>query len=423
MIYGEHSRTVYPVRIAVAGGGAAGFFGAISAATHNPSAEIVLLEATHQPLNKVRISGGGRCNVTYHCFDPLELAQGYPRGSKELLGPFSRFQPRDTMAWFESKGVRLKTEEDRRVFPVTDQSSTVVDCLLNTARKLGVQVRLGARVKNIQNINSAKNIPQFEIELQSGARERFDLVLLTTGNSPQGHRLAQALGHNIVPCVPSLFTFKISDSRLEGLAGISFEKVKLTLTGSEGNQLEQTGPLLITHWGLSGPAVLKLSAWGARMLHKSHYQAGLVVNLLPDFSAEELYRKLVAYKEQNSKKRISTEPVFSIPGRYWSKIVQLVGIPEETIWANLSKEAMSALLSELTCGHFAVSGKGIFKEEFVTCGGVNLKEVDFKTMQSKLCPGLYLAGEILDIDGITGGFNFQSAWTTGWIAGISMVAE
>ncbi len=410
------------VRIAVAGGGAAGFFGAISAATHNPSAEIVLLEATHQPLNKVRISGGGRCNVTYHCFDPLELAKGYPRGSKELLGPFSRFQPRDTMAWFEKHGVRLKTEEDRRVFPVTDQSATVVDCLMNTAGKLGVQIRLGARVKNIQTVSSTKNIPQFEIELQSGVRENFDRVLLTTGNSPQGHRLAEALGHNIVPCVPSLFTFKINDSRLEGLAGISFEKVKLTLTDGEGNELEQTGPLLITHWGLSGPAVLKLSAWGAKMLHQSRYQAGLVINLLPDFNAEEIYRKLVEYKEQNSKKRVSTESVFSIPGRYWGRIVQLVGIPEETIWANLTKEAMSALLSELNAGCFAISGKGIFKEEFVTCGGVNLKEVDFKTMQSKLCPSLYLAGEILDIDGITGGFNFQSAWTTAWIAGMSMVA-
>jgi predicted Rossmann fold flavoprotein len=411
------------VRIAVAGGGAAGFFGAISAATHNPSAEIVLLEATHQPLNKVRISGGGRCNVTYHCFDPLELAQGYPRGSKELLGPFSRFQPRDTMAWFESKGVRLKTEEDGRIFPVTDQSSTVVDCLLNTARNLGIQIRLGARVKNIQTVADAKNIPQFEIELHSGVRERFERVLLTTGNSPHGHRLAQALGHNIVPCVPSLFTFKITDSRLEGLAGISFEKVKLTLTDSEGSELEQTGPLLITHWGLSGPAVLKLSAWGARMLHKSHYQAGLVINLLPDYNAEQLYRMLLAYKEQNSKKRVSTEAVFSIPSRYWSRIVQFVGIAEETSWSNLTKEALTALVSELSGGRFAVSGKGIFKEEFVTCGGVDLKEVDFKTMQSKLSPGLYLAGEILDIDGITGGFNFQSAWTTGWIAGMSMVVQ
>jgi hypothetical protein len=408
------------VRIAIAGGGAAGFFGAISAATHDSSAEIVLFEATHKPLHKVRISGGGRCNVTHHCFDPVELAKGYPRGSRELLGPFHRFQPRDTMAWFEKKGVRLKTEEDGRIFPVTDQSSTVVDCLLNTAKALRVQVRLGARVKSIQAAVPAKDAPQFEIELQDGVRQPFDRVLLATGSSPHGHHLAQALGHAVVPCVPSLFTFKVSDSRLEGLAGISFEKVQLTMTDKNKNRLVQTGDLLITHWGLSGPAMLKLSAWGARMLQQSGYQAELSVNLLPDFSAEKLYQDLLAYKEQNGKKRVHKEPVFPVPGRYWSRIAQYVGIADETIWANITNDAMNALVSELTRGRFAVSGKGIFKEEFVTCGGVSLKEVDFKTMQSKISPGLYFAGEILDIDGITGGFNFQSAWTTGWIAGESM---
>ncbi len=410
------------MRIAVAGGGAAGFFGAISAATHNPSAEIILLEATHKPLHKVRISGGGRCNVTHHCFDPVELAKGYPRGSRELLGPFNRFQPKDTIAWFEKKGVRLKTEEDGRIFPVTDQSSTVVDCLLNAARELRVQVRLGARVKDIQKATSAKNSRQFEIELQDGMRQTFDRVLLATGSSSHGYRLAQALRHTIVPCVPSLFTFKVSDSRLEGLAGISFENVKLTLTDKNKKGLEQTGDLLITHWGLSGPAVLKLSAWGARMFQQCGYQAELTINLLPDFSAEKLYQDLLTYKEQNGRKRVHKEPVFPIPGRYWSRIAQYIGIAHETTWANITNDAINALVFELTQGCFAVSGKGIFKEEFVTCGGVSLKEVDFKTMQSKISPGLYFAGEILDIDGITGGFNFQSAWTTGRIAGESMVA-
>ena len=410
------------VRIAVAGGGAAGFLGAISAATHNSSAEISLFESTHKPLHKVRISGGGRCNVTHHCFDPAELAKNYPRGNKELLGPFHRFQPSDTVAWFERQGVRLKVEEDGRMFPVTDQSSTVVDCLLNTARALGVRLRLGVRVKSIQAVAPANDASQFEIEFQDGVRERYDRVLLATGSSPHGYRLAQALGHTVVPCVPSLFTFKVSDSRLDGLAGISFEKVKLTLTDKEKNQLEQTGPMLITHWGLSGPAVLKLSAWGARMLQRSNYKADLVVNLLPDYSADQLYRELLAYKEQNSKKRVQKEPVFSIPARYWNRIAQFAGIAEETIWSNITKNAMTALVSELTGGRFAVSGKGIFKEEFVTCGGVNLKEVEFKTMQSKLTSGLFFAGEVLDIDGITGGFNFQSAWTTGWIAGLSMTS-
>jgi len=410
------------VRIAVAGGGAAGFFGAISAATHNSSAEITLFESTHKLLHKVRISGGGRCNVTYHCFDPAELARNYPRGNKELLGPFNRFQPSDTVAWFEKQGVRLKVEQDGRMFPVTNQSSTVVDCLLNAARASGVQVRLGARVKSIQAAVAAKDAPQFEIELQDGVRQRYDRLLLATGSSPHGHRLAETLGHTIVPCVPSLFTFKVTDSRLDGLAGISFENVKLTLTDNDKNQLEQTGGLLITHWGLSGPAVLKLSAWGARMLQRSNYKAELLINLLPDYSADHLYRELLAYKEQNSRKRVQKEPVFPVPGRYWSRIVQFVGIAEETTWTNVSKGALTALVSELSGGRFAVSGKGIFKEEFVTCGGVNLKEVDFKTMQSKLSPGLYFAGEVLDIDGITGGFNFQSAWTTGWIAGSSIVS-
>ena len=410
------------MRIAVAGGGAAGFFGAISAATHNSSAEITLFESTHKLLHKVRISGGGRCNVTYHCFDPAELARNYPRGNKELLGPFNRFQPSDTVAWFEKQGVRLKVEQDGRMFPVTNQSSTVVDCLLNAARASGVQVRLGARVKSIQAAVAAKDAPQFEIELQDGVRQRYDRLLLATGSSPHGHRLAETLGHTIVPCVPSLFTFKVTDSRLDGLAGISFENVKLTLTDNDKNQLEQTGGLLITHWGLSGPAVLKLSAWGARMLQRSNYKAELLINLLPDYSADHLYRELLAYKEQNSRKRVQKEPVFPVPGRYWSRIVQFVGIAEETTWTNVSKGALTALVSELSGGRFAVSGKGIFKEEFVTCGGVNLKEVDFKTMQSKLSPGLYFAGEVLDIDGITGGFNFQSAWTTGWIAGSSIVS-
>ena len=410
------------MRIAVAGGGAAGFFGAISAATHNSSAEITLFESTHKPLHKVLISGGGRCNVTYHCFDPAELARNYPRGNKELLGPFNRFQPSDTVAWFEKQGVRLKVEQDGRMFPVTNQSSTVVDCLLNAARASGVQVRLGARVKSIQAAVAAKDAPQFEIELQDGVRQRYDRLLLATGSSPHGHRLAETLGHTIVPCVPSLFTFKVTDSRLDGLAGISFENVKLTLTDNDKNQLEQSGGLLITHWGLSGPAVLKLSAWGARMLQRSNYKAELLINLLPDYSADHLYRELLAYKEQNSRKRVQKEPVFPVPGRYWSRIVQFVGIAEETTWTNVSKGALTALVSELSGGRFAVSGKGIFKEEFVTCGGVNLKEVDFKTMQSKLSPGLYFAGEVLDIDGITGGFNFQSAWTTGWIAGSSIVS-
>ncbi len=406
------------MRIAVVGGGAAGFFGAISAAIHSPSSKISLFEAAGRPLRKVKISGGGRCNVTHHCFDPAELARGYPRGAKELLGPFTRFGPKETVEWFEKEGVRLKTEEDGRMFPITDKSETVVDGLVAAARKRGVQLRLGAKVKGIATTGTGG--PEFEIELGNGSREKYDRVLLATGGSPAGHRMAAALGHSIVPTVPSLFTFNVKDGRLAGLAGISFEKVHLTLSDSNGNHLEQTGPMLFTHWGLSGPAVLKLSAWGARMLQACNYQATLAVNFLPEYKAEDLYRELVRFKEENGRKRVGSEKLFSLAARYWSRLVAAAGIAEETTWTNVSKKQMNSLLAELSAARFAVAGKGIFKEEFVTAGGVYLKEVDFKTMQSRVCPGLFLAGEILDIDGITGGFNFQSAWTAGWIAGANM---
>jgi predicted Rossmann fold flavoprotein len=407
------------VRIAIIGGGAAGFFGAISAKTHNPSVEVVIFEATHQLLEKVLLSGGGRCNVTHACFDPAELVKNYPRGHRELRGPFTRFQPQDTVDWFESHGVKLKVESDGRMFPVTDSSSTIADCLINTAGDLGIEIRLDARVKEIKRVADGGG-DQFEIESHGRANERFDRVMLATGSAHQGYRFAEHLGHTIVPCVPSLFTFKVSDRRLEGLSGISFDSVHLTLTDDSGNKLEQSGPLLITHWGLSGPAVLKLSAWGARMLHDCNYHASLEVNFLPKFSAEQLYEELVAYRDKNGKRHIATENGLRSPLRFWRRIVETVGISEETIWAHLSKEEMHAIIVEYSRGQYAIRGKGIFKEEFVTCGGVDLREVDFKTMQSKLSPGLHFGGEILDIDGITGGFNFQSAWTTGWIAGMSM---
>ncbi|MCX6829690.1 MAG: NAD(P)/FAD-dependent oxidoreductase [candidate division Zixibacteria bacterium] len=410
------------MRIAIIGGGAAGFFGAIAAATHDSSAEIVILESTKQPLAKVRVSGGGRCNVTHHCFDPAELVENYPRGNRELLGPFHRFQPRDTVAWFAGHGVQLKVEADGRMFPVTDQSSTIVDCLLNASAQSGVQVRLDAKVKSAGTFFHNGDSRQFEIEFGCGIRERYDRVLLATGGNPHGHLFAEALGHSIVPCVSSLFTFKVTDARLRGLAGTSFNNVRISLKGKDKRKIEQTGALLITHWGLSGPAVLKLSAWGARILADNDYQAELTVDFLPQHSEQELYRTLLAHKEQNGRKHIKNTAVFPVPNRYWHRIVQYIGTTEETRWSSVTKEAMKSIASELTRGRFAIVGKGIFKEEFVTCGGVNLREVDFKTMQSKLCPGLFFAGEILDIDGITGGFNFQNAWTTGWVAGKSMVA-
>lgn len=267
----------------------------------------MLFEAAQHPLRKVRISGGGRCNVTHYCFDPAELANNYPRGGKELVGPFTRFGPRETVAWFEREGVRLKVEEDGRMFPVSDQSATVVDCLVQAVRASGIQLRLGTKVKHIEAVGRAAGSPQFEIARREGVNERYDRVLLATGGSPAGYRFAATLGHSIVPCVPSLFTFNVADPRLEGLAGMSFEKVRLTLTDGDKNRLEATGPLLITHWRFSGPAVLKLSAWGAQMLRHCNYCAELTVNLLPDYSALELYRELVAFKGQNGRKRVQSE--------------------------------------------------------------------------------------------------------------------
>ena len=408
-----------PVRVAVIGGGAAGFFCALAAATRSPSAEVVILEATRHPLQKVRISGGGRCNVTHHCFDPRELVKGYPRGAKELLGPFTRFGPRETVQWFESRGVRLKAEADGRMFPVTDRSETVVDCLVEAARSSGVRLRLGANVRTVRRTTASA--PEFEIELTDGSRERFDRLMLATGGSPTGYRLAASLGHSIIPCVPSLFTFNVVDPRLEGLSGISFNDVALTLAPTGAKELTQTGPLLITHWGLSGPAVLKLSAWGARPLSDCAYRAALTVDFLPNHGGTRVHEELAAWKSDHARKRVVTANPFSLPGRYWSRAVLHAGTAEDAVWSNLSNASLAALAAELTAARFSISGKGIFKEEFVTCGGVKLSEVDFKTMESKVVPGLYLGGEVLDIDGITGGYNFQSAWTTGWTAGAAAV--
>lgn len=407
------------MRIAVVGAGPAGLFGAISAATVESSADIVIFEATQKPLAKVLISGGGRCNVTHHCFDPAVLVKNYPRGHKELRGPFSRFQPRDTVAWFEKHGVRLKAEDDGRMFPVTNSSATIADCLLDAASKLGVRLRLGARVGSIKAVARDDSAPQFEIGLSDGSSEKFDRVLLATGSSPQGHRLAASLGLTMIPGVPSLFTFKINDPRLDGLAGTSFDNVTLTMPTDGKKKLVQSGPMLITHWGLSGPVVLKLSAWGARYLHQNDYQAMLKINLVPTFSAEQLTLHLRDYKENNGRKRVLSGADLPVPRRYWSRIAYKAGVVEITTWTNLTKAAMTTIIDELTNAQFAICGKGTFKDEFVTCGGVDLKGIDFRTMQIKSTPGLYVAGELLDIDGLTGGFNFQNAWTTGWIAGMS----
>ena len=409
----------------VIGGGAAGFFGAIACAEANPQAQIALLEAGSQVLAKVRISGGGRCNVTHACFDPALLVQHYPRGGRALRGAFSRFQPQDTMDWFEAQGVAFKTESDGRMFPKTDDSATIVDCLIQAARTAGVKVRTRAAVAGVQRLNASEQGDQlgkggFRVEVRSQPSLLCDRILLATGSSPQGHRIARSLGHRIVSPVPSLFTFKLNDPRLQGLAGISVDPVHLRLQVDDKTKLEQAGPLLVTHWGASGPAVLKLSAWGARILHDCHYRATLVINWLPQSNLETLRQQLQSLRTRESRRAIATRCPLPLPLRLWQRLIARANIARETRWAELSKKALNQLLKELNQGHYQIQGKGVFKEEFVTCGGIDLKQVNFKTLESRCCPGLYLAGEVLDIDGVTGGFNFQSAWTTAWLAGRAM---
>jgi predicted Rossmann fold flavoprotein len=404
------------LQVGVVGGGAAGFFAAITCAEAFPNARVTLLEASSEVLTKVRISGGGRCNVTHACFDPALLAQHYPRGGKALRGAFSRFQPGHTVDWFTQRQVDLKTEADGRMFPVTDDSATIADCLIHAARSMGVEIRTGAVVTGV---NYEPELG-FSLQLKSGKDWHCDRLLLATGSHPQGFKLAASLGHRLQPPVPSLFTFNIHDARLQGLAGVSVNPVRLQLQVPGHKPLEQTGPLLVTHWGISGPAVLKLSAWGARLLHDARYQATLGINWLPTLKFDALRQQLLAVKSQLPQKAIANNCPVLLPQRLWQRLCAQVGISPQQRWAELSNKTLDHLLQELTRGAYTIEGKGAFKEEFVTCGGVDLDQVNFKTMESRCCPELYFAGEILDIDGVTGGFNFQSAWTTGWLAGQSM---
>ncbi len=401
-----------PLHAIIVGGGAAGFFAAITCAETNPGTRVTLLERSHQPLAKVRVSGGGRCNVTHHLFDPALLAGHYPRGGRALRGPMSRFGPRETVAWFTARGVALKAESDGRMFPVTDASETIVSCLVEAARAAGVTVRSRAAVTSVKRTQNG-----FAVALKEGETLSCERLLLATGSNAQAYAWAEALGHAVEPPVPSLFTFNVDDPRLEGLAGISVPQAQLRL---EGTKLEQTGPLLVTHWGLSGPAVLKLSAWGARELHARGYRATLLVNWLSDTHPEALRERLLTVKDTEARKTVHARSPALLPQRLWRALAAAAGIPEGKRWAEVSKLELHTLAEELNRGRFAITGKGVFKEEFVTCGGVRLKEVNFKTMESRLVPGLHFAGEILDIDGVTGGFNFQSAWVTGWLAGRAM---
>lgn len=395
--------------IIIVGGGAAGFFTAINCVEKNPGLKVAILERGQEVLTKVRISGGGRCNVTHACFVPNDLVKFYPRGEKELRGPFHQFSAGDTIEWFEKRGVTLKIEEDARMFPITDSSQTIIDCFVNTAKKLGIQVLTG---QSVQSLYKAQQYWKVETTSTTFACKK---LIMATGSNPKIWEMLSQTGHTIIEAVPSLFTFNIKDPRIKDLMGLSaFASVKVKNT-----KLEASGPLLITHWGMSGPGILRLSAWGARILAEKKYQFVLQVNWLNDTTNAEADQLLKTLKLEHAKKTVAKKSPFEMPNRLWESLVIASGINAETKWADLSKAQLENLVWQLTNGEFQVNGKSTFKEEFVTAGGVDLKEINFKTMESKLHDNLYFAGEIMNIDAITGGFNFQNAWTSGYIAAVA----
>jgi predicted flavoprotein YhiN len=449
-------------RVIVVGGGAAGFFAAITCAEAAPDAEVTVLERGPQFLSKVRISGGGRCNVTHACFDARELTTRFPRGERALLAPFKIFPASDTVAWFESRGVKLKTERDGRMFPVSDASQTIIDCLLHAAKAAKVKLWLnrgveraikgaaggfeltlsksgthrnsplpayGERDSGIPEEQRAANIRpgplpfgKGEGDESGGVQLTCDGLLFATGGcrAAAAGQLAVSLGHTLEPPVPSLFTFHVETPWLRELAGISVEPVEASVPGA---RLRERGALLVTHWGLSGPVILRLSAWGARVLHGLNYRFPLHLNWLPRLAVEAISAELHLRRQTQPARFIVNTPISPLPARLWEQLVLAVGIARDTRWAALSRAAQHGLIQQLIRTEFQVTGKSLNKDEFVTCGGVRLSEVNFKTMESRICPGLYFAGELLDIDGITGGFNFQAAWTTGWIAGKAMARQ
>lgn len=399
--------------VIVIGGGAAGFFAALAAKEANPDARVLLLEKSINLLTKVRVSGGGRCNVTHSCFDAMQLVKNYPRGNKALISPFTRFQPRDTIEWFQSRGVELKTEEDGRMFPTSDDSATIINCLMSQAKKLKVEIRTKQSLEKVEKIDD-----RFVLSMETGESFTCDSLIMATGSSPNGHMLAKSFGHSIQDPVPSLFTFNVPNSPLKGLEGIAVEQAGIQIVDSA---LSQVGPLLITHWGFSGPAALKLSAWGARLLHEHKYKVKIAINWLPNIPKANVIEKLKQERQNKPGQAIGTANPFAFPKNLWKRFLELTGLDSLKRLSDINNDSIEKLGQRLSADVYNVDGKTTYKEEFVTCGGVSLNEVDFKTMESRLCPCLYFAGEVLDVDAITGGFNFQNAWTTGWIAGQAAV--
>lgn len=399
--------------IIIIGGGAAGFFAAINIAEQHPDLSVAILERGKEGLQKVKISGGGRCNVTHAEFIPSELVLNYPRGEKELLGPFHRFMTGDTIAWFEERGVELKIEEDGRMFPVSNSSQTIIDCFLNEAEKHRVEVLYNHAVKSIDTLTDG-----FKIETSQGVFQSKK-VLMATGSNPKIWKLLEDLGHTIIQPVPSLFTFDIKDKRIKDIPGVVAKQVEVKVVGTD---LESNGPLLITHVGMSAPAILKLSAFGAVELAKRNYNFQIEVNFI-SLDTESCLDELKNRKQEYAKKTLINSTQFDLPKRLWKQLILAANIGENERWADINKQQLEDLAEQLTKAIFQVTGKSTFKEEFVTAGGVDLKEVNFKTFESKLIPNLYFAGEIINVDAVTGGFNFQNAWTGAYIASASIILD
>lgn len=423
--------------VLIIGGGAAGFYSAIHIAEGAPHLKVAILERGKDVLGKVKVSGGGRCNVTHAEFIPNELAKNYPRGEKELLGPFHTYCSGDTVAFFERKGIELKIEEDGRMFPVTNSSQTIIDCFLNETKKLGVSVLKHSAVTDISYKNEADSSEGWRVT--SIKKTYFTKkIVVATGSNPKIWKLMEKLGHTIEPPVPSLFTFNIDDERIKRIPGVSTQArveilakslvntkitVKLQSQKKQQSILEAEGPLLVTHWGMSGPAILKLSAWGAKYLNERGYVFKIRVNWLPDLVEGAVWNYMLDVREAEAKKTILRTKAVDVPRRLWTNLVRASGIDETTKWAEVTKVQLQELVRQLTQGEFYVNGKSTFKEEFVTAGGINLKEVNFKTYESKKHSNLYFAGEVLNIDAITGGFNFQNAWTGGYIVSQAIINQ
>nr|WP_262904915.1 NAD(P)/FAD-dependent oxidoreductase [Hymenobacter pini] len=402
------------------GGGAAGFFGAIACAEANPALRVVLVEKTGKLLSKVRISGGGRCNVTHAADTAAQLVQHYPRGARQLKEPFKQFGALDTVRWFKDRGVHLKTEPDGRMFPTTDSSETIARCLLDAAQRAGVEILTHTMAEHIQPLPNGG----FQLTLTGAAAQTLAAkrLLIATGGAPKSEQYEwlRQLGHSVQEPVPSLFTFNVPNSPLQELPGVSVPRARVRVAGQK---LEYAGPVMVTHWGVSGPAVLKLSAWGARRLHELQYRSTALINWIPEFTEDTLRPHLQQYRELHGKKTVVSNPLFGLPQRLWRTLAEQAGIGAELRWQDTPLKLLNRFIEALLRTALPVQGKTTYKDEFVTCGGISLSEINMSRMESRLVPGLHFAGEVLDVDGITGGFNFQAAWTTGYLAGRAMAGN